>query len=69
MTQIIGGYKEYIVLERSSVEQIQQRAQELLREYKDAPLSERSTEQRAINMMCEWIKENNIYNKDFQIKK
>ena len=62
MNQIIGGHKEYIVLERKSVEEMLRAAEELLEENEDERY-------RVIKEMCEWIKRNNIYSKDFKIKK
>lgn len=68
MEQIIGSYKEFIVLERKSVEEMLQRAEDILEQNEDtkSPPNERYL---IIKEMCEWIKDNNIYNKEFHIKK
>ena len=68
MKQIIGAHKEFIVLERKELEVIEQSAKQKLDNNKDRPLSEISIEARSVLSLIEWIKENNIYNKDFEIK-
>jgi hypothetical protein len=64
MEQIIGDYKQFIVLERKVLEDLLKRADELS-EMSDAYSGVRSTEIRSI---VNFIKENNIYNKEFKIK-
>lgn len=69
MEQIIGAHKEFIVLERKALEMIEQSAKQKLDNNKDRPLSESSIEARSVLSVVEWVKENNIYNKDFKFKK
>ena len=64
MEQIIGDYKQFIVLERTALDELLKRADDLS-EMDDAYSGVRATEIRNI---VNFIKENNIYNKDFKIK-
>lgn len=61
MDQLIGGFKEFIVIEREVLNGIKREAEEMLNEGKV---------QRGLGMLdvIEAVKENNIYNKDFKIK-
>ena len=68
MKQIIGAHKEFIVLERKELEVIEQSAKQKLDNNKDRPLSESSIEARSVLSLIEWLKENNIYNKEFELK-
>jgi hypothetical protein len=65
MEQIIGSYKEFVVIERELLN-------ELLNESKELDNSKGLYAKgigEGIKRTVERIKENNIYNKDFQIKK
>ena len=64
MEQIIGDYKQFIVLERTVLDELSKRA-DMLSELDDAYSGVRATEIRSI---VDFIKENNVYNKDFKIK-
>ena len=64
MEQIIGDYKQFIVLERTALDELLKRADDLS-EMDDAYSGVRATEIRNI---VNFIKDNNIYNKDFKIK-
>lgn len=64
MEQIIGDYKQFVVLERTVLDELIKRA-DMLSELDDAYSGVRATEIRSI---VELIKENNVYNKDFKIK-
>lgn len=64
MEQIIGDYKQFVVLERTSLDELLKRADDLS-ELDDAYSGVRATE---IRNVVEYIKDNNIYNKDFKIK-
>ena len=64
MEQIIGDYKQFVVLERTALDELLKRADDLS-EMDDAYSGVRSTEIRNI---VNFIKDNNIYNKDFKIK-
>ena len=61
MDQLIGGFKEFIVIERKVLNEIKREAEEMVNEGKV---------QRGLGMLdvIEAVKENNIYNKDFKIK-
>lgn len=64
MEQIIGDYKQFVVLERTALDELLKRADDLS-EMSDAYSGVRATEIRNI---VNFIKDNNIYNKDFKIK-
>jgi hypothetical protein len=64
MEQIIGDYKQFVVIERDVLDILLQKA-EVLSEMDDAYSGVRSTE---IRKVVDFIKENNIYNKDFKFK-
>lgn len=64
MEQIIGDYKQFVVLERTALDELLKRADDLS-EMDDAYSGVRATEIRNI---VNFIKDNNIYNKDFKIK-
>ena len=69
MEQIIGGFKEFIVLERKSLESIEYDATQKLKANEDSGLSESYIEAKSVLEVIQWIKENNIYNKNFKLKK
>lgn len=65
MNQIIGGYKEFIVLDRITINDLLMQADELdfnEEEYSTIRASE-------IRRVVEFIKQRNIYGRDFEIKK
>ena len=64
MEQIIGDYKQFVVIERVVLDELLKRA-DMLSELDDTYSGVRATEIRSI---VELIKENNVYNKDFKIK-
>jgi hypothetical protein len=64
MEQIIGDYKQFVVLERTALDELLKRADDLS-EMDDAYSGVRATE---IRNVVKFIKDNNIYNKDFKIK-
>jgi hypothetical protein len=66
--QLVGNFKEFITIERISLNQLQGLADELMHkgsEIEDAGMYQKGI---GINYAIEWIKENNIYNKEFEIK-
>jgi hypothetical protein len=69
MEQILGQYKEFLIIERSELEKIETAAKNKLEINKERPLSESSIEARSVLQIIQWLKDNNIYGKDFQIKK
>jgi hypothetical protein len=64
MEQIIGDYKQFVVLERTALDELLKRADDLS-EMDDAYSGVKATE---IRNVVKFIKDNNIYNKDFKIK-
>ena len=68
MDQIIGSYKEFIVLERELLLKMESEAFAKLEINKERPLSEASIEARSVISVINYLKDNNIYNKDFKIK-
>lgn len=68
MGQIIGSFKEFIILEREALNQIEYDATQKLKANEDRGLSETYIEAKAVLDVINWIKENNIYNKEFKIK-
>ena len=66
--QLIGDFKEFITMERRSLNQLQGLADELMS--KGSKIEDAGMYQKGIgiNYAIEWIKENNIYNKEFEIK-
>jgi hypothetical protein len=62
--QIIGGFKEYIVIERDSIKELEEYAKEL---ENDKGLHTRGMA-KGILYTIDKIKTMNIYNKDFKIK-
>lgn len=67
MEQLIGGYKEFVIIERSDLDELKQRAIELLK-VADNDTS-KYYEAMAIMDTIKFIKERNIYNREFQFKK
>ena len=64
MDQLIGAYKEFIVIERKVLDNLIDYAEEL----KDEPGIHTQGLSKGIEYAIRKIKENNIYNKDFEIK-
>jgi hypothetical protein len=64
MDQIIGGYKEFIVIDRVTIRDLHEQADEL--EFNDEAYS--SIRAAEIRRVIDFIKARNIYNKDFKIK-
>ena len=64
--EIIGGYKEYIIIEREVIHGLKDKARELL-ENADNDIS---NYHKGITILevVQLIKERNIYNRDFKIK-
>ncbi len=69
MEQIIGGFKEFIVIEREALNQLEYDANQKLKSNEDRGLSESYIEAKAVLDVVQWIKENNVYNKEFKIKR
>lgn len=67
--QIIGGFKEFIVIERESLNELEYSANQKLKANEDRGLSESYIEAKSVLEVVQWIKENNIYNREFKLKK
>ena len=65
MEQIIGGYKEFVVIERELLNELLEES----KEYNNSKGLHAKGIGKGIEKAVERIKENNRYNKDFQIKK
>lgn len=68
MEQIIGDYKQFIVIERELLENLQKKAEEKLEDSIWEKSRDLYVEGKTTLDLIEVIKENNIYNKDFKIK-
>ena len=68
MEQIIGNYKEFLVIERKVLDDMETEAQHKLSVNSERPLSEASIEARSVLSVINYIKDKNIYNHDFKIK-
>ena len=66
--QLVGDFKQFITIERESLKTLGGLADELMdkgSQLNDAPMYQKGM---GIMYAIEWIKENNIYNKEFEIK-
>lgn len=68
MNQIIGNFKEFVIIERKELEEIEKQALAKLENNKERPLSESSIEARSVLSVISLIKEKNVYNQEFKIK-
>lgn len=68
MDQLIGNYKEYIVIERSELERIEKSAIKKLEDNELRGLSEAYIEAKAVLDVVREVKRLNIYNNEFKIK-
>lgn len=68
MDQLIGNYKEYIVIERSELERIEKAAIKKLEDNELRGLSEAYIEAKAVLDVVREVKRLNIYNNEFKIK-
>lgn len=68
MEQIIGSYKEFIVIERSELEKIEKLAILKLEDNELRGLSEAYIEAKAVLNVIREIKRLNVYNRNFEFK-
>ena len=68
MEQIIGDYKQFIVIERELLEDLQKKAEEKIEDGIWEKSNDLYIEGKTTLDLIKIIKENNIYNKDFKIK-
>jgi hypothetical protein len=66
--QLVGDFKQFITIERESLKDLEGLADELMD--KGSKIEDAGMYQKGMGIMyaIEWIKENNIYNKEFEIK-
>lgn len=69
MEQIIGDYKQFIIIERDFLENLQKKAEEKIEDGIWEKSNDLYMEGKVILDVIKIIKENNIYNKNFKIKK
>lgn len=69
MEQIIGDYKQFIVIERDLLENLQKKAEEKIEDGIWERSNDLYIEGKTTLDLIKIIKENNIYNKDFKIKR
>lgn len=69
MEQIIGDYKQFIVIERELLEDLQKKAEEKIEDGIWERSNDLYIEGKTTLDLIKIIKENNIYNKDFKIKR
>lgn len=65
---IIGGYKEYIIIERESLNELEKVANQMMTEAQNDHNVENIREAKIWLRAVEWIKAHNIYTHDFEIK-
>ena len=68
MDQLIGSFKEYIIIERKELETIEKLAIKKMEDNELRGLSEAYIEAKAVLQTIKEIKRLNIYNNDFKIK-
>ena len=68
MDQLIGSFKEYIIIERKELETIEKLAIQKMEDNELRGLSEVYIEAKAVLQTIKEIKRLNIYNNDFKIK-
>lgn len=69
MEQIIGDYKQFIVIEREIIEKLQKEAEVKIEDGLWEKRRDLYVEGKITLELINLLKENNIYNKDFKIKK
>lgn len=69
MEQIIGDYKQFIVIERKLIENLQKMAEEKVEDGIWEHSNDLYVEGKITLDLIKIIKENNIYNRDFKFKK
>jgi hypothetical protein len=68
MDQLIGSFKEYIIIERKELETIEKLTIKKMEDNELRGLSEAFIEAKAVLQTIKEIKRLNIYNNDFKIK-
>lgn len=68
MEQIIGTYKQFIIVERDALIEFENKAKQIMDSAQNDHNVEDIRKAKVMFECIEWIKENNIYNKDFKLK-
>lgn len=68
MSNVIGNYKEFVIIERESLNLLEQTVSKSLEEAQNDHNVEDIRKAKVWIEAIEWIKKNNIYTQDFQIK-
>lgn len=66
--QLVGAHREFLTIERKDLNELQSLSQELMAKGSDLDDARLYQKGLGIEYAIEWIKENNIYNKEFEIK-
>lgn len=69
MNNIIGGFKEYVIIERDSLKKLEEKISDNLSEAQNDHNVEEIRKAKVWLEAIDWMKKNNIYTKDFEIKK
>ncbi len=68
MDNVIGSYKEFIILEREALNEFESKVNGLMVEGQNDHNVEQIRKAKVMRECIEWIKENNIYTQDFKFK-
>jgi hypothetical protein len=68
MDNVIGSYKEFIILEREALNEFESKVTALMTEGQHDHNVEQIRKAKIMRECIEWIKENNIYTQDFKFK-
>jgi hypothetical protein len=68
MDNVIGSYKEFIILEREALNEFESKVTALMTEGQHDHNVEQIRKAKIMRECIDWIKENNIYTQDFKFK-
>ena len=68
MDNVIGGYKEYIILEREALNEFEAKVSAIMEEGQHDHNVEQIRKAKIMRECIDWIKKNNIYTQDFKYK-
>ena len=68
MDNVIGGYKEYIILEREALNEFETKVSELMTEGQNDHNVEQIRRAKVMRECIDWIKSHNIYTQDFKYR-
>jgi len=69
MNEVIGNYKDFVIIERDYLKELETNGKETLREGQDVHSKELIQKGKTILECVEWIKRGNIYANGFKIKR